>query len=67
MITQDQLDADKAAVEAAQAKLSADQAEFDKVQPHLSVLAEIEAYAEHIAVEIKDGFLAAVAKAKSLF
>jgi hypothetical protein len=67
MITQEQLDADKAAIEAAQAKLAQDQAEFDKVQPHLSVLAEIGAYIEHLPAEVTEGFAALIAKAKSLF
>jgi hypothetical protein len=67
MITQEQLDADKAAVEAAQAKLAQDQAEFDRVQPHLSVLAEIESYVGQLVPEAQEAFRAVVAKAKSLF
>lgn len=67
MITQEQLDADKAALESAQAKLAADQVEFDRVQPHLSVLGEIEAYAGHLADDVRENFLAVVNKAKALF
>ena len=52
MITQEQLDADKAAVEAA--------------QPHLSVLAEIEAYAAHVVPEVQEEFKALIAKARAL-
>ena len=49
MITQEQLTADKAALDAATAKLDADQKVFDALQPHLSVWAEVEAYASKYA------------------
>jgi hypothetical protein len=67
MITQEQLDADLANVATAQKVYEADKAAYDLLQPHLSVLAEIEAYAEHISAEAKDSFLGAVAKARALF
>jgi uncharacterized protein with HEPN domain len=67
MNIQEQVAADQAAVDAAQAQLVKDQAALDAVQPHLSVLGEIEAYAEHLPEEIRTEFAALVAKAKGLF
>ena len=67
MITQEQLDADLSNVTAAQKVFETDKAAFDALQPHLTVLAEIEGYAEHISAEVKDGFVAAIAKARALF
>jgi len=66
MITQEQLDADKAAVEEAQAKLAQDQSAFDAAQPHLSVLAEIESYVGQIVPEAQEAFRSLIAKARSL-
>lgn len=66
MITQEQLDADRAAVEAAQAKLAQDQAEFDHAQPYLSLLSEIESYISQIAPEAQEAFRALVEKARTL-
>lgn len=67
MITQEQLNADKSAVEAATAQLAKDQAEFDAIAPHLSVLAEIEAYAKQLEVSACEAIDALVAKARALF
>ena len=67
MITQEQLDADKAAVDAAQAQLTKDQAAFDAVLPHLSVLQEIESYAVHLEEGLRQQFADVLAKARALF
>jgi hypothetical protein len=71
--TQDQIDSDKAEVTAAQgvldaanAQLSADQALIDAAAPHLSVLAEIEAYGVQLAVEAQAEFAFLIDKARSL-
>lgn len=66
MITREQLDADKAAVDAAQAKLQQDQAEFDRVQPHMSVLADMEQMIGALPEEFKAGMLSLVARAREL-
>jgi hypothetical protein len=66
-ITQADLDNDKAAVEAAQKKLADDQAAFDAIQPHLSVLAEIEALAFQFSGDTALQLSALVAKARALF
>jgi len=66
-VTQEQLEADKAAVAAAQAKLDEDQAAFDAVQPHLSVLGEISAFVDKLPEEAKADFAGLIIKAKSLF
>lgn len=67
MITQDQLDADKAAIAAATQQLAADQATFDAAQPHISVLEELEAYANNVSGDAVDAFRATIAKALALW
>jgi uncharacterized protein with HEPN domain len=64
---QEQIEADKAAVEAAQAQLAKDQAILEAAQPHLSVIGEIEVYAQHLPEEVKAEFAALIAKARALF
>jgi hypothetical protein len=66
-ITQADLDADKAAVEAANQKLTQDQAAFDAVQPHLSVLDEIHNYVNQLPGEVQAQFSELIAKARALF
>lgn len=67
MITQEQLDAEAAAITAAQVQLAADQAAFNAAQPHLGMLARIESYAIHLPVEIADEFKNLINQAKELF
>jgi len=67
MITEEQLAADKAAVVTAQAQLDKDQAAYDAVQPHLAALTELETYAQHVAGEVRDQYLAVIARFRSLF
>jgi len=66
MVTQEQLDADLSAVQDAQSKYDADKAAFDAVQPHLTVLSEIEQLAATCSDDVKAGFEALVAKARAL-
>lgn len=66
MITEDQLAADKAAVATAQQALEKDQAAYDAVQPHLTLLAELESYSGHLEQGIREGFLTAITKFRSL-
>ena len=56
MITQDDINADRAAVEAAQAKFAADQAEFDAAQPHMSVLTNVKDYVATLGAEARQLF-----------
>ena len=67
MTLQDKIAADKVAVEQAQAQLDADQAAFDAALPHLSVLAEIEAFSQHVTDDVRAAFDEVVTRAKSLF
>ena len=66
-ITQADLDADQAAIDAAQAKLAQDQAAFNAVQPHLSVLDEIHNYVNQLPGEVQAQFSELIARAKALF
>ena len=66
MITQDELNADRAAIEAAQAKLAADQAAYDTVQPHLSLIAEAEGYITSLPTEFHDAFLSLLGRMRSM-
>lgn len=74
MSPQEQIAADQAAVQAAQAvldaanaKLAEDQAVLDALQPHLSVLDEIEAYAIAHINEDEQEIHRLIAKARALF
>lgn len=67
MTIQEKIAADQAALDAAQVQLSADQAALEAATPHLSVLAEIEAFGEHVADDVRDAFNEVVARAKALF
>jgi hypothetical protein len=74
MSLQDQIAADQQAIQAAQAALDAanaqlakDQAALEAVQPHLSVLAEIEQEAEKLAEDGKNVILGLTAKLRALF
>jgi Tfp pilus assembly protein PilX len=73
MNSKDQMDADevaveaaKAALDAAEAKLKDSTAKYAAVEPHLTVLAQIEEYAISLPAEVKDAFLSLMAKAKAL-
>lgn len=66
MITQEQLDADKAALTAAQDLVTKDTAAFEAAQPHLSVWAEVEAHAVKYGGEAEVELKAIVAKGRSL-
>jgi hypothetical protein len=67
MTIEEKIAADRAALDAAQAQLAADQAELEAATPHLSVLAEIEAFGEHLADDVRAAFNDAIARAKALF
>lgn len=74
MSLQDTLSAAKAAVDAVNAELDAAnvvlvaaQAAVDAAVPHLSVIAEIEAYAGHLPAELMAEFSGLIAKARALF
>ena len=74
MSIQDQIAADEAAISAAQSQLDAAKSQLDKdkfaleaVQPHLSVLSEIETFAVHVEEAMRDDFKAIVTRAKGLF
>lgn len=63
----DNLAAAQAAVTAANATLASAQTAFDAAQPHLSVLAEIEAEAGKLEGEVQATLLGLVTKARELF
>ena len=60
MSLQDQIAQKKSELADLEAQLSA-------VMPHLSVLAEIESFADRVEQEARQDFSAVIAKAKSLF
>ena len=73
MTVKDTMDADQAAVDAAksaldaaESKLADSTAKYAEVEPHLTVLAEIEEYAVSLPAEVKDAFLSLMAKARGL-
>jgi hypothetical protein len=57
----------RSAFATAQDNLTTAQAAYDAAQPHLSILAEIEAAAEKYGEEAKAEFVALVGRARSLF
>lgn len=74
MSLQDQVASDCIAVRAAQAaldeanaKLAKDQDALAAVQPHLSALDEIAAYAESLDISLREAFSELIAKARGLF
>lgn len=50
-----------------ESELSALKIELEAVLPHLSVLAEIESFADRVEQEARIDFAATIAKAKALF
>ena len=66
MITQEQLSADQAAVDAAQAQLAQDQASFNAAQPHLSVWQEVVDAAGKYGAEAQAEMASLAAKGKAL-
>jgi len=66
MALQDQLTAAQATLTADQEIVTKLQAQIDAAQPHLSVLAEIEAEVLKVPEEFHAGFTALIAKAKEI-
>lgn len=56
MITQDDINADRAAVESAQLKLTEDQSAFDAAQPHMNVLGSVRDYVATLGAEARQLF-----------
>lgn len=66
MITQEQLAADQAAIDAAQAQLAKDTEAFNAVQPHLTLWEEVEAAASKYGAEAHAEIAAIAEKGKAL-
>ena len=56
MITQTDLDTDRQAIKEAEAKLAADQATFDAVQPHMNMIQTLEGYVRSLSAEVRTVF-----------